>query len=242
MLLKLLSFRKKIYYKKAIFQRFENKMVSDENVTEERTLFNCVINDLIRYSHLCEDELHNKNLMFVVFSCEPFGFKFPDKKILQTLKKSKKLSKLKFQNRKAYETLGKIISGEHDRHSQEKIEKQYIEILNKNLDELKTLKEGEKLSKSTIQNKQALGTLSKLISGENDRHLHENIKKRFIEFLNKNQEELSPWCKQLLGIQELKQVLNSYMEEYNVGWNCCRIGNYPESLFYIELWIYYDDG
>ncbi|MDR2438531.1 MAG: hypothetical protein LBE12_04035 [Planctomycetaceae bacterium] len=160
-------------------------MTFEKDTTEDRTLSQCVIGDLIRYLNFCDNELHNENLIFVVFSLEPLGFKFPEKKILKTLK-GKKLSKLKFQNRKAHDALKKIISSENRRHSQEK------------------------------------------------------IKKQFIEFLNKNQDDLSPWCKQLLGIQELKQVLDSYMEGYNVGWNCYRIEKYPESLFYIELWIYYD--
>ncbi len=67
--------------------------------------------------------------------------------------------------------------------------------------------------------------------------LGSDVQSYFLSELEKNQDELSIWYVLVHGIAKLKSLLNDYMPDHNVCWNCERIGDGPNDLFSIRLWI-----
>ncbi|MDR2169101.1 MAG: hypothetical protein LBP59_03070 [Planctomycetaceae bacterium] len=128
------------------------------------------------------EELKYIDTTIAVFSCEPFGFEFPDKEYLKKLSPHR-LSKKYFLMKKAKKIFNELL---------EQVKNDSVNI--------------------------------------------------FEEKKNLVQKELSPWLIILKQFNELKRIIDSYMPNYNICWDCQTFKSNPfkidqKILFCITLWI-----
>lgn len=81
-------------------------------MSNDRDLFDFIIDDLKRYHSLKDEEVQRNDLIFIFFCDCPYGFKYPDKKELKTIT-PKQNSRLRFILKQINEEVDKVLALEH---------------------------------------------------------------------------------------------------------------------------------